>query len=352
MTGWWFFTINFTGHLHNQCVRGSRFAQFVIFRRCQISRKIIQMAQDPQLTPPVSGLSRFRLRWYYWLLLLGVLLYGLTVAMHWDDRGELWVLERFENSSEQNESVWLPNYTAVIDAKVLPGMEKDEASDLAYNPLSKTLFSVMGKNPFLVELTLDGEVLRKIPLVGWSNPEGLTVMENGLLAIVDEREHMLSIINIDADTKTLNIADFPKYDLGPSKNQNKAFEAIAWDPRRQQLLLGEERPPQLFVWKSDGSQKLTGSKQKVPSDELDMRNLSALSIDPRTGHTLVLSADSHMLLELDELGEQVSFITLLGGFNGLKNTIPRAEGVAIDENGTLYMVSEPNLFYRFEKKAQ
>ena len=352
MTGWWFFTINFTGHLHNQCVRGSRFARFVIFRRCQISRKIIQMAQDPQLTPPVSGLSRFRLRWYYWLLLLGVLLYGLTVAMHWDDRGELWVLERFENSSEQNESVWLPNYTAVIDAKVLPGMEKDEASDLAYNPLSKTLFSVMGKNPFLVELTLDGEVLRKIPLVGWSNPEGLTVMENGLLAIVDEREHMLSIINIDADTKTLNIADFPKYDLGPSKNQNKAFEAIAWDPRRQQLLLGEERPPQLFVWKSDGSQKLTGSKQKVPSDELDMRNLSAWSIDPRTGHTLVLSADSHMLLELDELGEQVSFITLLGGFNGLKNTIPRAEGVAIDENGTLYMVSEPNLFYRFEKKAQ
>ncbi len=352
MTGWWFFTINFTGHLHNQCVRGSRFARFVIFRRCQISRKIIQMAQDPQLTPPVSGLSRFRLRWYYWFLLLGVLLYGLTVAMHWDDRGELWVLERFENSSEQNESVWLPNYTAVIDAKVLPGMEKDEASDLAYNPLSKTLFSVMGKNPLLVELTLDGEVLRKIPLVGWSNPEGLTVMENGLLAIVDEREHMLSIINIDADTKTLNIADFPKYDLGPSKNQNKAFEAIAWDPRRQQLLLGEERPPQLFVWKSDGSQKLTGSKQKVPSDELDMRNLSALSIDPRTGHTLVLSADSHMLLELDELGEQVSFITLLGGFNGLKNTIPRAEGVAIDENGTLYMVSEPNLFYRFEKKAQ
>ena len=72
----------------------------------------------------------------------------------------------------------------------------------------------------------------------------------------------------------------------------------------------------------------------------------------RTVRGLVLSADSHMLLELDELGEQVSFITLLGGFNGLKNTIPRAEGVAIDEHGTLYMVSEPNLFYRFEKVAK
>ena len=303
-------------------------------------------------TPPVRRLPRFMLRWYYWLLLLVALFYGVAVLMHWDDRGALWVLERFESASEQNESVWLPDYVAVIDAKLLPGMEEDEASDLAYNPLSKTLFSVMGKKPFLVELTLDGDVLRKIPLLGWSNPEGVTVMENGLLAIVDEREHLLTLVNVDANTKSLNIADFPKYNLGVSKDQNKAFEAIAWDPRRQQLLLGEERPPALFVWPSNGSQVLTGSKQRVPSNELDLRNLSALSIDPRTGHTLVLSADSHMLLELDESGEQVSFMTLLRGFNGLQDTIPRAEGVAIDEHGTLYMVSEPNLFYRFEKKGK
>ena len=307
------------------------------------------MPTDPQQNPPASRASRFVLRWYYWLLLLAVLLYGLMIAMHWDDRGALWVLERFESKTEQNESVWLPDYTAVIDAKVLPGMEKDEASDLAYSPLTKTLFSVMGKNPFLVELTLEGEVLRKIPLEGWNNPEGLTVMENGLLAIVDERMHSLSLVKVDANTKRLNIADFPQYELGLSKNQNKAFEAIAWDPRRQQLLLGEERPPAMFTWKSDGSQVLRGDKQKVISDELDLRNLSALSVDPRTGHTLVLSADSHMLLELDEQGQHVSFMTLLGGFNGLKDTIPRAEGVAIDEHGTLYMVSEPNLFYRFEK---
>ncbi|RON60247.1 DNA-binding protein [Pseudomonas fluorescens] len=305
------------------------------------------MSAQTQLDSPRR--SRFALRWYVWLLLVLAAAYGLAFAMHWDDRGLLWVRERFESQVEQKASVWLPDYRVVIDGKLLPGMEKDEASDLAYNPQTKTLFSVMGKNPFLVELTLHGDVLRKMPLVGWSNPEGLTVMENGLMAIVDERQHMLSIVKVDADTRELNIADFPKYDLGPSKDQNKAFEAITWDPHNQQLLLGEERPPALFTWKSDGSQTLKGDKQKLANDELDIRNLSALAIDPRTQHTLVLSADSHLLLELDEKGEQVSFMTLLGGFNGLKNTIPRAEGVTMDEAGTLYMVSEPNLFYRFEK---
>jgi uncharacterized protein YjiK len=305
-------------------------------------------------TAPLSKLepvprSRFALRWRTWLLLAAVVAYGVAFAMHWDTRGALWVKEQFKSPAERQASVWLPDYRAVIDAKPLPGMEKDEASDVAYDPQTKTLFSVMGKNPFLAELSLQGDVLRKMPLVGWSNPEAVTVLGDGRLAIVDEREHLIVIVKVDADTRELNIADFPKYDLGPSKDQNKAFEAVTWDAANQQMVLGEERPPALFTWKGDGK-VLTGDKLKLASHALDMRNLSALAIDPRTGHMLALSADSHLLLELDKNGEQVSFITLLRGFNGLKSTIPRAEGVTMDESGTLYMVSEPNLFYRFEKQ--
>jgi uncharacterized protein YjiK len=304
-----------------------------------------------QALPPTAPIrrSRFALPWYAWSLLAVAAAYGLAFAMHWDDRGLLWVSEHFQSPAQRQESVWLPDYRAVIDAKPLPGMEDDEASDLTYNPETKTLFAVMGKKPFLVELTLQGDVLRKMPLLGWSNPEGVAFMENGLLAITDERKHTLSIIQLDADTRELTYKSFPHYDLGASKNQNKGFEGIVWDPDNHQLILGEERPPALFTWKSDGSQMLKGDKQIHTSDELDLRNLSALAIDRRTGHMLVLSADSHLLLELDENGEQVSFMTLLGGFNGLKDTIPRAEGVTVDEAGIIYIVSEPNLFYRFEK---
>jgi len=291
-------------------------------------------------------------RWYSWVLLAVVVAAIVARLLHWDDRAQLWVSEFFESAADRHDSVWLPSYQVVIDAKVLPGMERDEASDITYNAATDSLFAVMGKNPFLVELTLEGDVVRKIPLNGWSNPEGVTALPGGRLAITDERTHHLTIVNVDGNTRELNIADFPQYDLGPSTNQNKAFEGIAWDPARQRLLLAEERPAKLFSWASDGSTRLEGNKVAMSTDSLDMRNLSAISIDPRTGHTLALSADSHLLLELDEKNEQVSFMTLLAGFNGLKDTIPRAEGVTIDGRGTVYIVSEPNLFYVLRKPSR
>ncbi|AAN70717.1 MULTISPECIES: SdiA-regulated domain-containing protein [Pseudomonas] len=298
---------------------------------------------------PATSKRRFYLRWPFGLAVAAVIGYGVAVAMHWDDRGALWVKESFESTAARSDSVWLPDYQVDIDAKPLPGMDDDEASDVAFNPQTRTLFAVMGKNPFLVELSLEGDVLRKIPLNGWNNPEGVAVLEDGNLAITDERLHDLTVVKVDAQTTALNHDDFSSYDLGPSVKSNKGFEAIAWDPLRQRLIIGEERPPKLYTWNTDGRSPLKGEKQPLPSDELDLRNLSALGVDPRTGHLLVLSADSNMLLELDEQGQQVSFMTLLGGFNGLEGTIPRAEGVAMDDRGNLYMVSEPALFYRFKK---
>lgn len=289
-------------------------------------------------------------RWYLWALLVLLIGYIVAVVLHWDDRAELWVKEWTQNGAERKASVWLPDYKAVIDGKPLPGMENDEASDIAYHPGTRTLFSVMGKNPYLVELSLQGEVLRKMPLTGWSNPEAVTVLADGRLAIIDERQHQLTVVKVDADTRELNIADFAPFDLGPSADQNKAFEALAWDPRNQRLLLGEERPPALFSVKLGGDGQPVGEKQRLDAPDLDMRNLSALAVDPRTGHRLLLSADSHLLMEYDEAGKQLSFMALLGGMNGFKDTIPRAEGVTIDDQGTIYLVSEPNLFYVLRKE--
>ena len=82
-----------------------------------------------------------------------------------------------------------------------------------------------------------------------------------------------------------------------------------------------------------------------------MTDLAALTVDPRSGHIVALSQESHLLVELDEHYDPRNFIALLRGLNGLEHHIPQAEGVALDEAGNLYLVSERNLFYVFRKVA-
>ncbi len=293
----------------------------------------------------------FRARWLVAGLAVA-LAAGAMMSQHLDDRLLFLFKESHLTQGERDASIWLPGYQAVIQGKRLDGLDHDETSDLTYNPLSGTLYTVTGKTPLLVELSRQGDVLRRIPLIGFSNPEGVAMMEDGSLAIIDERRRTLSIVKVDDLTTELNAVDAAEYDLGFPDSRNKGFEAIAWDAAEGRLLLGKEREPRaLFSWDSDGRDHMVGAMHPLPSDGLQMRNVSALSIDPRTRHTLVLSAQSNLLLELDEKGEPISFISLIGGLNGLRHGIPRAEGVAMDEAGNIYMVSEPNLFYVFRKDA-
>lgn len=295
-----------------------------------------------------SRLSRPR----YWLS--GIALLALAAAVktqHWDDRAQLWLQERSTPLVGRLASVWLPGYRAVIQAKSLSGLEEDETSGLTYNPATGTLFTVTGKNPLLVELSREGEVLRRIRLKGFADPEAVEMMDNGRMAIVDERRRQLTTFTLHDDDVELDAADFPGFDLGFAEAGNKGFEAVAWDARSSSLMLGKERSPMgLFSLPFPGEDGAAGVMQPFSYGNLAMRDISSLSIDARTGHALVLSDESRMLLEIDRAGQAVSFLSLAGGLNGLDRGIEQAEGVTMDEQGNIYIVAEPNLFYVFSKE--
>lgn len=62
---------------------------------------------------------------------------------------------------------------------------------------------------------------------------------------------------------------------------------------------------------------------------------------------------SHMLSMLVEHapdGAVLGFLPLWKGMHGLTRSIGQAEGVAIGPDGDIFIVSEPDLFYRFVKK--
>ncbi len=82
-------------------------------------------------------------------------------------------------------------------------------------------------------------------------------------------------------------------------------------------------------------------------DELFVDDLSGLHFDQGSGHLLVLSQQSMLLAEVSHEGERISYLDLERGFNQQVEDIPQAEGVTVDAQGDLYIVSEPNLIYRF-----
>ncbi|MDF2075754.1 SdiA-regulated domain-containing protein [Pseudomonas mendocina] len=289
----------------------------------------------------------------YWLSGLAVItLSALAQTQHWDDRAQLWLQERSTPLVDRLASVWLPGYRAVIQAKALNGLEEDETSGLTYNPATGTLFTITGKNPLLVELSREGEILRRIELKGFADPEGVEMMDNGRMAIVDERRRQLTTFTLGDDDLELDAADFQGFDLGFADAGNKGFEGLGWDSRSHSLLLGKERAPLgLFSLPFPGKDGSAGALQPLMAGNLGLRDISSLSVDERTGHLLVLSDESRMLLELDRSGHPVSFLSLTGGLNGLDRGIEQAEGVAMDDEGNIYIVAEPNLFYVFSKPS-
>lgn len=272
----------------------------------------------------------------------------LTFVWHWNDRAMLWWQEYRTPPEVRAQAVWLPDYQAVIQGKPLPGLAEAETSDLTYDPRTRTLFAVTGSTPYLVQLSLTGDILRRIPIRNVSNLEGVTALEDGRLAIVDERQRRLSLFRLADDARELDANTFEHHDLGFPDAGNKGFEGIAWDPRHQRLILSKERDPAaLFTLASDG-RGVSGNLQPFALKQLVI-DYSAVAIDPRTGHLLALSDQSHTLVELTADGQPVSFISLRSGLHGLKATMEQPEGVALDEAGNLYMIGEPNLFHVFHK---
>ncbi|WP_394237136.1 SdiA-regulated domain-containing protein [Pseudomonas anguilliseptica] len=292
-----------------------------------------------------------RLRWLIVLLCLSLIVVLVASYRHWDDRVSFWFQQQQVGPAEQQASIWLPGYKAVLQGKPLQGLEGDEVSGLTYSPESDTLFTVTGKHPQLIELTLDGQVMRRIDLHGFSNPEGVEMLADGRLAIIDERKRTLTTFTLGTLTRSLEFDDLASFDLGFIDAGNKGFEGIAWDSRNRRVLLGKERGPLgLFSLPFPGEDGAAGTLEPLSSGHLFLRDISSLSYDARTGHALVLSDESRLLLEVDEQGEPVSFISLARGMNGLKQGIGQGEGVTMDSAGNIYIVSEPNLFYVLRKE--
>ncbi|WP_370600264.1 SdiA-regulated domain-containing protein [Pseudomonas nitroreducens] len=255
----------------------------------------------------------------------------------------------------QDQSIWLPGYRVLIEAQPIEGLA-DNVSALTYDPDRQTLFTVTNKRNELIELSLEGEVLRRIALHGFGDTEAIEYISRNVYVISDETHQRLLRVELRDDTTQLRAEDAQQLALALGRGGNSGFEGLAYDSLGKRLFVAKERNP-VHIYEVRGfpyEQSQEPFAVHVVEDlehnrNLFVRDLSSLQYDERSGHLLALSDESRLVLELSAEGEPISSLSLLRGMSGLRRSVPQAEGIAMDDQSTLYLVSEPNLFYVFRK---
>ena len=247
----------------------------------------------------------------------------------------------------------LREYQVRLDAKPVPTVA-DNLSGLAYDRERGHLWAVVNNPEELLALGFDGELLARYPLDGFKDVEGIVSLGGGRLLLVEEQHNALVIVSVPDQPGPLFRADHGALSLPIPGGDNKGFEGAGYDSRKDRLFVVKEHSPRgLFEIRGlkaslEGALdlKFIDRSEWIPARGV-AADLSAVEYDEDEGRLLLLSHESAAVMELDGDGRFLASHALSRGSAGLRETVAQAEGMALDDRGNLYLVSEPNLFYVF-----
>ncbi len=260
----------------------------------------------------------------------------------------------------QHKGIWLPAYSAVIQGLAIDGIHEN-LSGLTYNPNTGTLFAVTNSPRYVAELSRTGELLRLLPIIGAHDTEAITHVRDDLFIIADEVDNQLYWVRINETTESIEISESTvRLAFGGNIFPNTGFEGASWDHVTNILYVAKEKLPMRILdiiglenFYSDMAANFTVSEWKSPwSQQLFLSDLSSLSLHEASGNLLVLSHESAMVVEYNPAGDVISIMPLWRGRHDLTRRIPKAEGITMDSYGNIFIVSEPNLFYAFERHSE
>lgn len=249
----------------------------------------------------------------------------------------------------------LHEYRVAVDGVAIAGLTRN-ASGLAYNPVTGTLFAVVNRPQQVAELSVDGELIRLMPIVGARDTEGIAHVRDEVFVISDEADNRLYRVRIATDTREIALDPADSFALAPAWMDNQGVEGLSWDARGQRLLVVEEKWPMRVTAIDGAGPWLEGTRldesalvRRPVAASLFTADLSSVEVHPASGNLLLLSDLTGVITEHAPDGTTLGVLPLWRGYRGLAESVPQAEGLAVGADGALYVLSEPNLFYRFER---
>ena len=247
----------------------------------------------------------------------------------------------------------LDQYTLAKGPVVIGGVSQN-ASGLTYHAGRDSLFVVLDAPQRVIELGLDGSLKRKINLNKFEDTEGIVWLGENRFAVVEEAHGNIVLIELEPKDGGVSWKKAKKLKPDIKVNATNGLEGIAYDPLAKRFFVArEKRSPAVFKIippKPESNTPPTAILMSLAGRGL--RDISGLHYDAKNERLLILSHESACVVEANKYGIETSRLLLRGGKAGLSRTIFKAEGIALDKRGTLYIVSEPNLLYTFKPKPK
>jgi uncharacterized protein YjiK len=248
-----------------------------------------------------------------------------------------------------------------------------EVSAVTYDWDTDTLFVVGDGGTSVVQVDKTGKLIDSMTLAAGNSPqgteffdpEGLAYIGNGKFVMTEERDRQIVQFTYAPNTTlTRTTAGTSTVKLGTTVG-NIGLEGITYDPSSNSYVIVKEISPEGifqttidFVNKtaSNGSPTTENSVNLFDplklslgdlADVYALSNVTALSGKADASHLLVLSQESGKILNVDRSGNVFSSLTISALPRNPNNPLDildvaaqSHEGVTVDKNGILYVISE------------
>lgn len=258
-----------------------------------------------------------------------------------------------------------PTRTALPAGTPASNLLCQEASGVAYNWDTDTLFIVGDGGRSVTQVTKTGELVDTMTLALGSSPqgtdfydpEGITYLGNGQFVFSEERDRQLVKFTYAAGT-TLSRSGAKTVKLGTFVN-NTGLEGFCYDPQTGGFICLKEISP-LGIFQTgvdfDAGTATNGSPTTVNSidlfnpallgmsdfgDVFALSNLPSMTGQPQSGNLLVLSQEAARIVNTDRLGNIHSSLQIVADPGSpLSAGDQQHEGLTMDRSGRIYVVNE------------
>jgi uncharacterized protein YjiK len=241
-----------------------------------------------------------------------------------------------------------------------------ETSAITYNRDTDTLFVVGDGGTSVVQVSKTGQLIDSMTLAldpskpqgtYFYDPEGLAYVGNGQFVMVEERYRQANLFTYAANT-TLGAGGVQTVKLGTTIG-NVGIEGISFDPFTSGFVAVKEINPEGIFQTTinfPAGTASNGSPITVNSTNLfnpalagltdfaevfSLSNLASLNGNADFSHLLLLSQEDGRIVNVDRSGTVYSSLTITGDPGDLLSIANmQHEGLTMDDNGILYVVSE------------